>query len=306
MTHPAKKTAFLLSENLLPENRRQDKFTTEFKEQLDKLVPAFIEQDMSVDLVNWREAPAVAKDYDAMLPLFAWDYFEGNENDFLSAMAQIEQETRLFNNFKILKWNADKTYLDEMESLGAATIPTIKVERVTETDVLAAMDEFGCDKLVIKPDIGAAAWRQALYERGAPFPAPADLPPRGALLQPFLKNVVSEGEYSYLYFGGMFSHALRKRPKQGDYRIQGIYGGTEEPYTPGQDERAQVRNILNVLDFTPLYARVDLLRGDDNRLLLIELEMIEPYLYLPYAEGEGGANKGAQKLAMAVAKKLMR
>ena len=54
----------------------------------------------------------------------------------------------------------------------------------------------------------------------------------------------------------------------------------------------------------PLYARVDLLRSDNGRLLLIELEMIEPYLYLPYAEGEGGDNKGAQKLAKALAKKL--
>ena len=108
----------------------------------------------------------------------------------------------------------------------------------------------------------------------------------------------------YLNFGGRFSHALLKTPKDGDYRVQSSYGGTEQPYTPTNIERKQARSILDVLDFTPLYARVDLLRADDGRLLLIELEMVEPYLYLGFAEGEGAENKGAQMLAKMIAKKL--
>ena len=124
------------------------------------------------------------------------------------------------------------------------------------------------------------------------------------MVQAFLPSVTCEGEYSFLYFGGNFSHALVKRPKDGDYRIQSIYGGTEETYTPTTPERESARSVLDALDYTPLYARVDLLRGLDGRLKLIELEMIEPYLYLSHAEGEGGENKGALKLAEALARKL--
>ena len=124
------------------------------------------------------------------------------------------------------------------------------------------------------------------------------------MIQAFLPSVVEEGEYSFLYFGGSFSHALIKRPKKGDYRIQSLYGGTEETYSPIKQERASARSVLNALSFTPLYARVDLLRGRDGKLKLIELEMLEPYLYLAHAEGEGGDNKGAQKLAAALEKRL--
>ena len=88
----------------------------------------------------------------------------------------------------------------------------------------------------------------------------------GALLQAFLPSVKEEGEYSFLYFGGRFSHAARKTPKARDYRIQSIYGGAEETYTTTQAERETPRDILNVLEFTPLYARVDLLRGEDGAL----------------------------------------
>jgi len=143
-----------------------------------------------------------------------------------------------------------------------------------------------------------------LYKKGEPFPSKDELPPEGAMIQAFLPSVIEEGEYSFLYFGGQFSHALIKRPKSGDYRIQSIYGGTEETYEPSSQERASARAVLNALNFTPLYARVDLLRGRDGKLKLIELEMIEPYLYLTHAKGEGVENKGAQKLAENLAKRL--
>ena len=299
-----KKIAILVTDNLVPGSTEANAFSHEYEEEISKLLPAFEDNGMHVDLVKWREAPEIAAAYDAMLPLFVWDYFDSNEQDFLQAMAKIENKTRLFNNFDILRWNLNKSYLDEMEAMGAATIPTVKLERVSENGIQRAMEEFGANKVVIKPDIGAAAWRQVLHIKGQPLPDREKMPPNGALVQPYLNSVETEGEYSFLYFGNGFSHALRKLPKTGDYRVQALHGGREEPYEPTKEDREQARSILDVLDFTPMYARVDLLRGNDGRLLLIELEMIEPYLYLPYAEGEGGDNKGAQKLAKAVLKKL--
>jgi len=280
-----KKIAILASDNMMPGNLDERGDSFERDEEMSKLVPAFAAKGMKVDLVPWREAAARAGDYDAMLPLLVWDYFEGNEAAFTAEMAKVDAKTRLFNKFRTLRWNANKSYLDELKHQGAPVIPTLTVDRVTETGIARAFKELETDTLVIKPQVGGGAWRQVL-------------------LQAFLPSVVEEGEYSFLYFGGSFSHALIKRPKKGDYRIQSLYGGTEETYSPIKQERASARSVLNALSFTPLYARVDLLRGRDGKLKLIELEMLEPYLYLAHAEGEGGDNKGAQKLAAALEKRL--
>ena len=299
-----RKIALLISDNLLPdaENARPDIF--ELVEQMGKLTPALAALDMELVQVRWRDIAERAGEFAAILPLMVWDYFEGNEEAFLSAIAKAEAVTPVLNNFDILKWNADKSYLDEMHAHGAPVIRTLTVERVTPKNVARAFEELDAETLVIKPQVGGGAWRQVLHKKDEPFPAADTLPPEGALIQPFLPSVLEEGEYSFLYFGGRFSHAARKTPKAGDYRIQSIYGGSEETYTPTQAERDRARDILDVLDHTPLYARVDLLRGNDGTLKLIELECIEPYLYLPHAKGEGGENEGAQRFAKALKARL--
>ncbi len=304
MNTEMKKVAILASGNLLPghPDLRTDAF--ELEEEIGKLRPTFAAFGMKLDVLNWRDAPDVADQYDAMLPLLVWDYFESNQAEFLRAMAQICQKSELLNSFDTIQWNSNKSYLEDLASQGAQTIPSRHVDRISELHVQRAFEDFGCEQLVIKPDVGGGAWRQVLLKRGDPYPDKDQLPPAGTLIQPFLKSVVTEGEYSFLYFGGAFSHGLVKRPKDGDYRVQSTYGGREEKYEPTKQERAQARAVFDMLEFTPLYARVDLLRADDGRLLLIELELIEPYLYLDFAEGVGADNKGAQRLARVLARKL--
>ena len=298
------KVALLISDNLLPfmEDARPDRF--ELLEEMEKLTPALAAQGMELVEVRWREIAARAGEFAAILPLMVWDYFEGNEAAFLSAIAKAEAVTPVFNGFDIIKWNADKSYLDDLAARGAPVIRTLSVDRVSRRLVSRAFEELKTDTLVIKPRIGGGAWRQVLYKKGDVFPSTDELPPEGALLQAFLPSVLEEGEYSFLYFGGRFSHAARKTPKAGDYRIQSIYGGAEETYSPNDAEQKTAQDILDVLDFTPLYARVDLLRGSDGQLKLIELELIEPYLYLPHAKGEGGENEGAQRFAAALKMKI--
>lgn len=299
-----KKVAILASDNMMPghANEREDSF--ERDEQMGKLVPAFAAEGLALDLIRWRDAASLASLYDAMLPLFVWDYFEGNDEAFTAEMAQAAQHTSLYNPFDVLRWNLEKSYLQDLEKSGAPVIETLTLERVTQSGIERAFETLKTDKLVIKPLIGGGAWRQALYKKGDPFPDKNSLPPGAAMVQAFLPSVQAEGEYSFLYFGGKFSHALIKKPKSGDYRIQSLYGGYEEAYIPTNSERATARAVLDSLEYTPLYARVDLLRGLDGHLKLIELEMVEPYLYLSYAEGEGGENQGAQKLAAALARRL--
>ena len=299
-----KKIAILASDNMLPGHAEERANSFERDEEMGKITPAFAAQGMEAQLVPWREIGERASEFDAVLPLLVWDYFEGNEQAFLSQLARADALTHVFNDYKCVKWNARKSYLDELEGAGAPVIQTIVLDRVTEAGIAKAFETLKADKIVIKPQVGGGAWKQVLYTKGEPFPAKDALPPEEAMVQAFLPSVIAEGEYSFLYFGGQFSHGLIKRAKKGDYRIQSIYGGTEESYDPTQAERNTARAVLDALDFTPLYARVDLLRGLDGTLKLIELEMIEPYLYLSHADGEGGDNKGAQKLAAALAKRL--
>ncbi len=301
----AQKIAFLVSDNLLPDFsgvKREDAF--EFEEEFGTLRPVFALYGLTLEAVRWRDIADIASDYAAVLPLMVWDYFEGNEADFMAAMAKVDAQTLLVNRFDVLKWNADKSYLDALGRKGAPVIPTITVELVTSQNVAEAFATLGTDKLVIKPQIGGGAWRQVLYDKGAQFPSKDELPLGGALIQAFLPSVQTEGEYSFLYFNGSFSHAVLKQAKAGDYRIQSIYGGRETPYQPTHMDRKAARAVLDVLDFTPLYARVDLIRGHDGGLKLIELEMIEPYLYLPHAQGEGVNNQGAKNLALALRARL--
>ena len=278
-----KKIAILASDNMMPDasNQRDDSF--ERDEQMGKIVPAFAAQGMKAELVRWREIGARAGEFDAVLPLLVWDYFEGNEQAFLSQLAEADAKTDVFNTFKCVKWNVRKSYLDELERSGAPVIQTVVLDRVTETGIAKAFETLGADKIVIKPQVGGGAWKQVLYTKGDPFPAKDTLPPAEAMVQAFLPSVVEEGEYSFLYFGGQFSHGVIKRAKKGDYRIQSLYGGTEESYAPTQAEKNAARAVLDALDYTPLYARVDLLRGLDGTLKLIELEMVEPYLYMGHA-----------------------
>ena len=270
-----KKVAVLVSDNLLPgsTDTRVDVF--ELDEEMSKLTPAFAAAGMDVELLRWRDAAENAENYDAYLPLFVWDYFEENEAAFMMEMQKAGEKTRLLNPVNVLRWNATKTYLDDLKQMGAPVIETYNLDRVTQAGVTKAMASLGADKVVIKPQIGGGAWRQVLYNKGDPFPSRDELPPQEAMVQAFLPNVLEEGEYSFLYFGGQFSHAVQKRPKKGDYRIQSSYGGTEETYSPTNQERGSARAVLDALDYTPLYARVDLIRGLDGRLKLIELEMIE-------------------------------
>jgi len=296
----------LASSNLLPgsDHHRVDVF--EFDEELGSLRPAFAELGLTLDPLLWDNAAERASDFDALLPLMVWDYFEGNEARFLDTMRRANMITPVFNPPALLHWNSDKRYLQEMAADGAKVIPTLSVEAVTEAGASAAFEQFGTDRIVIKPQVGGGAWRQALHTKGEPWPDAELLPPGHALIQPFLPSVTEEGEYSFLYFGGQFSHALIKTAKPGDYRIQSSFGGQETTYQPSAKEVAIANAILATLDEPPLYARVDLLRGLDGDLALIELEMIEPYLYLPHAEVINGVNQGALRLGEALLARLPR
>ena len=241
---------------------------------MDALRGPFKDHDMSVHDVDWADQKQDWAGYDAVIIGTTWDYWD-YQAEFLETLAQIEAVTPLFNPAALVKWNSHKVYLRDLEAKGARLIPTLWIDNVDEVAAKAAFDTLGSEDLVFKRQVGAGAAGQYRLKKGAPIPAM----PHAMMVQPFLSKIVEEGELSFIFIDGELSHALIKRAKAGDYRIQSSYGGVEDAIAPSEEDLKAAKAILNTLDDTPLYARVDMLRGDDGGLLLMELEMIEPYLY---------------------------
>jgi len=174
-----------------------------------------------------------------------------------------------------VRWNSRKTYLRDLENKGAKLIPTLWLDVCDEAAAKAAFDALGADDVVFKRQVGAGAKDQHRVKRSEPIP----VMPHAMMAQPFLPMIQTEGELSFIFIDGDFCHALIKRAQPGDYRIQSTYGGREEKIPPSADDLAAARAIIGTLDEAPLYGRVDMLRGADGGLLLMELEVIEPYLY---------------------------
>lgn len=269
---------------------------SQLEEAMEKLkialIPIFWEDDNN----DWSK-------FDLVLPLMAWDY-PSNQEQFLKVIDEIAySKVKLLNSPEIIKENMNKSYLTKLYKMGAKVPKTLEFNMENPQEILNAFEIFDCDEIIIKPNIGAGAWRQARLKKGETLPNKDLLPPQIALVQPFISSVATIGELSMLFMGGEFSHALMKTPKQGDYRSQTKYGATENNIIPPPNALKAAKQILEQYDPKNelLYARIDMVELD-NDWLLMEMELIEPYLYGPF-DGENG-NKSATNFANAVLKVL--
>jgi glutathione synthase/RimK-type ligase-like ATP-grasp enzyme len=234
--------------------------------------------------------------FDLVLPMNAWGYHRAYERWLARCDAWARTGVRILNPASVLRWNADKRYLGRLWDAGAPAIPTVYVDRPRPEDVAAAAERFGAERLVVKPTVSASAFRTILVSPGDPLD---DGPLGPALIQPFLPAVGTDGEVSLIYFAGRFSHSVRKVAKPGDFRVQPEYDSTVAGYDPEADELAAAEAILDAVEDPLLYARVDLVRDRERRPALIELELIEPDLYLGYDPEAGQRFARAVKAAIA-------
>ncbi|UIP06281.1 hypothetical protein LY632_11355 [Erythrobacter sp. SDW2] len=228
--------------------------------------------------IDWRSPLEAFANMPLVLVGTPWDY-QDSEEQFLAKLEALEAAGHILcNSAATVRWNVRKTYLRDLAASGAATIPTLWIEAPTATDIAAAMEHFGTGSVVAKRQVGAGAEGQSIHHH-----ASLDTDWRmahPAMLQPFLPQIQRDGEYSFLFVDGRFSHALRKRAAAGDYRVQSIYGGTEETLEPSPDDIATAQAVVDAVpQGMPLYCRIDMVRGSDGTLLLMEAEMIEPFLY---------------------------
>lgn len=282
-----RKIAYLVSANVLAHRPEARVDAHEFTEQFAAIDAPCRAAGFALEPIVWDEAFAPS-DFAAVIIGPTWDYWD-KTSQFLETLTAASAVRPLLNPLTVVRWNMDKTYLRDLAVRGAPVIETVWADTATPDIIEQAFETLGSDDLVVKPVVGAGAWRQARVKRGEPLPGAGDLPPAHAMIQAFLPAIQEEGEYSLLFFGGEFSHAVIKRAAKGDYRIQGMYGGVDTLYTPSQADIALARQCLEAAAAhcgaeTLLYARVDMVRGADGSLRLMEIELIEPYYYPRGAE----------------------
>jgi len=253
-----------------------------------RLIPALAERGTETELVAWTDPDADWSAYDLIWISSTWDYHE-RLDEFLAWLRRAAEETPVQNPPALIEWNVDKRYLRALAEAGVPVIPTVWVEDEGGPAVREAA-AHGWTELVVKPavDLGAARLERT---SAVGLRAAVERVERPALVQPYLESLASEGELSLVYLAGELSHAVRKSPAEGDFRVQEQYGGRyESAEAPGEAIEIGARVMEAVGDHVaaargdggraPLYGRVDIVTGPDGERWVIELELIEPSLFL--------------------------
>jgi glutathione synthase/RimK-type ligase-like ATP-grasp enzyme len=233
--------------------------------------------------ISWRNEKVNWKGYDAVIVRSTWDYQNDSEK-FINVLEKINGVSHLENDLDLMKWNMNKNYLFDLEQKGVKIVDTIWEKNFNTNLAHEYFEKLDTDEIIIKPNISANADNTFRLTRDKLNKILGQLEKifavREFMVQPFLKNIIDEGEYSLFFFNGKFSHSVVKKPKENDFRVQEEHGGNIQPFKVSSELILIAENIIRKLSTIPLYGRVDLVRTKENEFALIELELIEPSLYL--------------------------
>lgn len=237
------------------------------------------DQGIEVKTLSWRQTDVDWDSFEMAIIRTTWDYQKEPEK-FLSVLRSIDRSSaRLENPLEIVEWNVNKRYLGDMKERGCPIVPTIWDTKYERSLFQQWQQTFDVDELIIKPTVSATANHTYRLKEYDPQ-LEAVFAYREFMVQPFIDNIVSEGEYSLIYFNGQFSHAINKRPKPRDFRVQEDHGGTISSIVPDEQLLKAGTRAIEAIDRNLLYSRVDLVRDNTCDWLLMEMELIEPALYL--------------------------
>jgi len=216
-----------------------------------------------------------------------WDYFH-RFAEFRAWLQRVRGATRLINDAALIDWNLDKHYLADLARGGVNVVSTHYVERGCPDTLASVMAQQGWGEVVFKPVVSGAArltYRtdaDACKEMQAVFAR--CVAEEAMLIQPFQPDVLENGELSLVVIGGRCTHAVRKRARPGDFRVQDDHGGTVHPHATNAEEVAFAESAVACCPAPPAYARVDAVRDAAGRLCVMELELIEPELFFRFHE----------------------
>jgi glutathione synthase/RimK-type ligase-like ATP-grasp enzyme len=265
------------------------------------LVPALRALGIEGVPLVWNDPAVDWAHWDLVVVRTTWDY--PNKIDaFLAWADRVSAVRTLWNPASMLRWNTDKRYLADLAERGVPIVPTRWLERGASHDLAALLAAEGWREAVLKPVVSAGARRTRLVAPGTLAEGQRflseQLTQRAMMVQPYVTTVSTAGELSLLYFNGQFSHAVRKIPAAGDFRVQTEHGGRVVPVTPDAGELAAGQRVLDALGEETLYARVDLLPTADGEHRLLELEVTEPSMFLTWDASAPG------RFAAAIAARL--
>ncbi|MCC6475513.1 hypothetical protein IT157_00545 [bacterium] len=260
------------------------------------LFEELVRRGVAAKIVVWDDANTW-RDCSEIIIRCTWDY-SSRLPEFLKWIDEVERAgITLHNSPDIIRWNSDKHYLRELEMRDVKIPQTVWFPR--GGDLHSFLKENGIGTQIIKPTVSAGAYNtyrvspETIEEVVAALEQVAR--EKDLMLQEYMPEIESPGEYSLIFFRNEFSHAVLKTPAQGDFRVQPRYGGQQEAVQISEKLMTQAKWILEQIPFVkrPLYARVDgIVR--DSEFILMELELIEPYLFLEF--GENSAARFASKL----------
>lgn len=251
-------------------------------------------------MVNWRDPAVDFSGFDLVVLRSCWNYHL-HAQEFTEWLQRTAKATPVLNAIETVLWNSNKFYLRELEERGIEIAPTCFVSGGTlrNQDYLSRTESW--QQVVVKPAISASAHKTWLFERkDMPSEKLAELMDgNGFLLQQFIPEIQTQGEISFIYLDGHYSHAVLKRPAVDDFRVQQEHGGSAELFAPSasllQEANAIAQAVPQVRD--SLYCRLDAVERN-RKLILMELELIEPELFLGLAQGT------AERFATAIVNRL--
>jgi glutathione synthase/RimK-type ligase-like ATP-grasp enzyme len=237
----------------------------------------------AVSQESWRQTKVPWSEFDAVIVRSTWDYWN-DVPGFLDVLARIDRGSCLANPLDLIHWNLSKTYLRDLEGKGVDIVPTLWPDAVHARHLSSWSEQLHSSELVIKPVIGANgedAFRLSGREAPERLARIVDcFRSRQAMVQPFMPRVLDEGEFSLFYFAGAFSHAIRKVPAPSEFRSQEERGAEILAAVPEADLLLRGQQALEAVATLPLYARIDMVRDATGEFRVMELELIEPSLYL--------------------------
>ncbi|TVR59794.1 MAG: hypothetical protein EA422_14670 [Gemmatimonadales bacterium] len=252
----------------------------------DALLQAALDRlGLSSQRVDWADPAVDWTRFGCAVFRTTWDYFD-RIGQFRTWLDSVEGATRLLNPASLVRWNMDKHYLGELAGKGVPVVPSRFVEAGDDTPLARLLEETGWTEAVIKPCISGAARLTFRVNRATAEEVDEHLKAarttEAFLLQPFQESVLHSGEVTLVVMDGQVTHGVRKRARPGDFRVQDDHGGTVHPHTPSPREVEVALGAFAACPSPPAYGRVDLVGDNQGGLAVMELEIIEPELWLRF------------------------
>lgn len=255
----------------------------EFKSYDHLLFDPLADRGWKVEEVSWRNKQVNWNNFDVVVIRSPWDY-QQDPAAFLETLRIINRSSALLQNeLELVEWNLDKSYLRDLEKEEITIVPTLWKANFNRKEYSSFFDAFRTNEIIIKPRISANADDTFRIKRDQRERYISELKDtfheRPFMVQPFVDNIVLEGEFSLFFFGETYSHTILKTPKSSDFRVQEEHGGTLKKVEPEPELLKSARKTLDFIDPKPLYSRIDYVRTASGTFALMELELIEPSLY---------------------------